>query len=271
MIFYASFTQSCTVKSETRPMLSLFSNNYLSRKPIENAMRRFSRQFRQHQRVLDIGCGHKPYQKFFRCEYIGLDPLSKVQPDIVANAWDVPLPENHVDGIILNQALEHIAKTDQTIQEIYRVLKPGGIIIVTVPHAMKNHSTALPAKDAPVQNFNREREPYWRVDYYRFTKYGLIYAFRKFRITGVDETTGYFGTLFQLMNYFLASFGADPLFMPVYFINNVLGLSADAIFRGLARIPLHPFQKFGDFIYSSLTIDYILTAKKENPSGAVHL
>src|SRR3989339_629096 len=124
-------------------MPNLFSCNYLARKPIELAMKEFAGNFDKNQKVLDVGCGKKPYAKFFSCEYIGLDPYKEVAPEIVANAWEIPLPDNSVDGIVLNQSLEHIAQTEKTISEIKRVLKLNGIGIVTVPQTMKNHSMPI--------------------------------------------------------------------------------------------------------------------------------
>ena len=90
-------------------MIEIWHNNYIPSKPIERAMESFGATFQSHQKVLDVGCGTKPYEKFFKCEYVGLDPLPKINPDVVGNAWDLPFQNNEFDGLVLNQALEHIA------------------------------------------------------------------------------------------------------------------------------------------------------------------
>lgn len=242
--------------------MNIFSSNYISRRPIDRAMHNFAKRFSAGQRVLDIGCGKKPYRSLFTCEYIGVDMESSIRPDIVANAWGIPLPDESFDGIILNQSLEHIAETEATIREIRRLLKPGGLAIITVPHAMRTHSSPIPASHAPVQNFNTKDHPTWRVDYYRFTKFGLMYAFRDFETLSMKETSGYIGTLLQLINYFFASIGPNWLFAPIYAVNNVLGLAADKTFEALSKLPVPVFQKFYDYAYSSLTINYVGTFKK---------
>lgn len=239
-------------------MNEITDSNYLANQPITKAMQKFAKQFTAGQRVLDIGCGKKPYAKFFQCEYIGLDPSRKVNPDIVADAWNIPVSNNSFDGIILNQSLEHIEKTQETIQEASRVLKPGGFAIITVPQTMKNHSRAIASVNAPVANFDATFEPYWRVDYWRFTKFGLIVLFKEFEIVDLRGTTGYIASLCQLTNYFLASFGKDWLFWPVYLTNNTIGQAADIFFNNV----FPPKSKFHHFVYNTLTINYILVVKK---------
>lgn len=237
--------------------MTIFSSNYISRKPIDRAMKRFARRFLKEQRVLDIGCGKKPYRPLFACDYVGLDADASVNPDIVADAWNIPLPDSSFDGIILNQSLEHIAETTATINEVKRLLKTNGLVIVTVPHAMRNHSSPLNSEKAPVHNFNTHDHRTWRVDYFRFTKFGLMYIFRDFQTESIRETSGYFGTLSQLVNYFFASIGPEWLFFPLYAINNVLGLSADAFFYALSKLPISVFQKLHEHVYQSLPVNYV--------------
>jgi len=225
-------------------------------------MKKFGGRFSDKQKVLDIGCGHKPYRDFFKCQYTGLDHTADLKPDIVAPAWDIPLPDNSFDGIILNQTLEHVAKIDQTVTEIKRVLKPGGYAIITVPQTMKNHSLALEPTEAPIDNLSTKQHPYWQVDYYRFTKYGLAYMFQDFKIIALFESNGYFGTIFQLINYFFASLSLGLLPTPIYLVNNIIGLSLDYIGRQSRSIK-HPIaQKFYYYVFTSLTINLIMVIQK---------
>ena len=237
--------------------MNILFSNYLSRSPIDTAMRNFGKKFSENQKVLDIGCGKKPYRTLFKCEYVGLDSEKSVNPDIVANAWKIPLPSESFDGIILNQSLEHIAETQASVKEIWRLLKPGGAVIVTVPHTMRTHSSPISASEAPVKNFNSEEHTTWRVDYFRFTKFGLIYAFKDFKTLSVKETNGYIGTLLQLVNYFLASIGPNWLFTPIYLVNNIIGLTTDELFKFMATLPIPIFKKLYDYVYTSITINYI--------------
>ena len=244
-------------------MINLFSCNYLNRKPIENAMKNFAKNFSKNQKILDIGCGNKPYEKFFKCKYLGLDPFKKTKADIIANAWEIPCKDNEFDGMILNQALEHIEKTKETISEIKRVLKPSGLCIVTAPQTMKNHSVPIPSKNVAFDNFNKNKIKYFNVDYYRFTKFGLIVLFKDFEIISIKQNTYYFGTIFQLINYFFASFGLGKLFIPIYFINNLLGKISDNLSLAITSLPFSFMKKIKLFILESLTIDNIMLIKKK--------
>jgi len=108
-------------------------------------------------RLLDVGCGNKPYLEILGpCvrSYIGVDPDAQhSQPDVVAQVLDLPFEAATFDTVLTTQVLEHVPQPDRMLQEISRVLKPGGHLILTAPQ-------------------------YWRLheiphDYYRFTRYGL--------------------------------------------------------------------------------------------------
>lgn len=244
-------------------MSNLFSNNYLSNRPIERAMVRFAKELPSDAHILDIGCGNKPYAHHFSGTYVGLDPDPESRADIIGDAWALPFPDDSFDAVILNQSLEHIAQTIPTVKEIRRVLKSGGLAIITVPQTMKNHGVPLPASAAPVHNYNTAKIPYWYVDYYRFTKYGLIYLFQDFTIISLNETNGYGSSIFQLGNYFLASLGHDTVCRPVYLLNNLAGVSADYLAEFVRNLNLALTTKIYDLIYMTLTINYIMVIRKQ--------
>jgi len=97
------------------------------------------------KRILDIGCGLGMYVSQFRQfsdDVYGVD----VDPDKVARAseWlpnlrvspaeDLPFEEGTFDIILLNEVIEHVDDDAQTIKEAYRVLAPGGHIVVYAPN-----------------------------------------------------------------------------------------------------------------------------------------
>lgn len=243
-------------------MLTLFSSNYLARRPIEQAVAAFGKRFGATETVLDIGCGDKPYAHYFTCKYLGLDPFPTAQADIVRNAWDSGLPDNSVDGVVLNQSLEHISNTGDTVKEIRRVLKPGGLVLVTVPQTVRNHTTPIPSSQVVYKNFNTTVTPYWNEDFWRFTKFGLIHLFRDFHIEKLEESNTYLGTMVQLWNYFFASFGLSILLSPIYFINNIVGLFLDWLFFSLGKLPFPAVKKFDQLITRGLTLNIIMIARK---------
>lgn len=102
--------------------------------------------------ILDIPCGRGFYLNMFRyvsrCRLIGAEldwpVLLKAQqnvghlPDIAlhnVNIYNMPYPDNTFDAVILSEVLEHIERDVDGLKEVYRVLKPGGMVAITVPNA----------------------------------------------------------------------------------------------------------------------------------------
>ncbi|HAA32547.1 MAG TPA: hypothetical protein DCE56_38645 [Cyanobacteria bacterium UBA8553] len=108
-------------------------------------------------RILDVGCGDKPYSTWFnleKVEYIGLDVYPAAQVDIVIESeqhW--PIENSCFDAILCTQVLEHTVDISKTLSEMNRVLKDGGLAIITVPFIYNQH-------DIP-------------DDYRRFSIYGI--------------------------------------------------------------------------------------------------
>lgn len=103
-------------------------------------------------RILDCACGRGFYLNMYRhvsrCELVGLELddeiIRKAQrnvghlPGITltrGNIYALPFPDNWFDGVILSEILEHIDDDVAGLREVRRVLKPGGVVAITVPNA----------------------------------------------------------------------------------------------------------------------------------------
>jgi len=86
-------------------------------------------------KVLDVGAGDgNRYRTYFRhAKYITLDCNAAFSPDLLASADKVPLPDASIDHILMIEVLENIYNLEETVKELARVLKPGGLLVATAP------------------------------------------------------------------------------------------------------------------------------------------
>ncbi len=107
---------------------------------------------RDDARILDCACGRGFYLNMYRtvsrARLVGLELdgeiIRKTQrnvghlPDITltrGNIYRLPFPDDYFDGVLLSEILEHIDDDVAGLREVYRVLKPGGVVAITVPNA----------------------------------------------------------------------------------------------------------------------------------------
>jgi SAM-dependent methyltransferase len=96
-------------------------------------------------RVLDAGAGSSPYKKLFaHCYYIAQD-LAMLSPeqllgrkgygelDIISDCNRLPIRSGSIDVVVCTEVLEHIANPVDTIKEFSRVLREGGVLLLTAP------------------------------------------------------------------------------------------------------------------------------------------
>ena len=122
-------------------------DRYFIRKSILDALRARLGEFQG--RLLDVGCGQKPYRTLLTShpsrvtEYIGLDldnnPIHDNQPDITWINGSIPLEDGSIDCAIATEVFEHCPDPEAVMYEINRVLKPGGVLFYTVPFLWPLH------------------------------------------------------------------------------------------------------------------------------------
>ena len=155
---------------------------YFLTRDIKEALEKYA-----NGQFLDLGCGNKPYESLYNpltTSQLGCDVIQsdKNRVDVICPATDLQFPDIHFDSILCTQVLEHVFEHDKMMKEIYRVLKPGGRIILTVPFAWELHE-----------------EPY---DFFRYTKHALKEMFERtgFKIDYIKANGGKWAAIYQLRN-----------------------------------------------------------------------
>lgn len=138
----------------------------------------FLEKYATEKKTLDIGSGGSSYSRFFPNRLtIDIDPMRK--PDIVADAHSLPFKDEEFEFVLCTEVLEHLKNPPKAISEMKRVLKNGGILILTTRFV-------YPIHDSP-------------YDYWRFTKYGLQELFKDWDILELIPETQTFSTIGVLL------------------------------------------------------------------------
>ena len=134
-------------------------------------------------RLLDIGCGDMPFKAHLPqqvTQYDTLDVESRTEGvTYIASAMDMRMiPDDSYDSAMCFEVLEHVPNPFIAAAEMHRVLKPGGTLVISVPHMWPIH-------EAP-------------HDYLRFTYFGIknVLESNGFEIVTIEISGGlltYFG------------------------------------------------------------------------------
>jgi SAM-dependent methyltransferase len=116
-------------------------------------------------RLLDVGCGDKPYEAIFTPyvrEYIGVEHEpsfgvtsagSRGKADVLYHGERLPFADASFDTVLSVQVLEHTPDPHQLVAEMARVLRPSGLLVLSAPFSFRLHE-----------------QPH---DYFRFSPHGL--------------------------------------------------------------------------------------------------
>ncbi|MFW6149693.1 MAG: class I SAM-dependent methyltransferase [Atribacterota bacterium] len=171
---------------------------------------------RCYGKLVDVGCGSKPYKEYFSCieKYIGIDITNTAE--IIADAKLLPIKSNSVDCVLCNQLIEHDPEPSKIFVEIYRILKKGGILILSAPQMGRLHG-----------------EPH---DYYRYTKWGLKYLLEKnsMEIELIEPHGGFFRAIGSHLNFFLLDYFGKNKYIR-YLIKHTIILFNNFIFTVLEK------------------------------------
>ena len=163
----------------------LFNPFYFIRRPLFLHIKSLAPKL--HGRLLDFGCGRKPYENLFSVnEYIGIDMEStghehkNSKIDVYYDGKNIPFADNSFDSVFCSEVFEHVFNLDEIIIEIKRVLKTNGSMLITVPFSWNEHEV-----------------PY---DFARYTSFGITHLLEKngFQIKELRKSGNFVRVNFQL-------------------------------------------------------------------------
>jgi SAM-dependent methyltransferase len=85
-------------------------------------------------RLLDVGCGEKPYRELFApyvSEHVGVDPVENPAADLRGPIEALPAEDGSFDVVLCAQVLEHVDDPVQAARELSRVTRPGGRLLLS--------------------------------------------------------------------------------------------------------------------------------------------
>jgi SAM-dependent methyltransferase len=203
---------------------SRLTHNWLAKKLVNDKVRAHLGLLRGM--VVDLGCGTRPYENDILDTadyYIGVDwgnTMHGAHADVIADvAQPLPLRDHAADCVVAFDVLEHVAEPGRMLAESWRILQPGGMLMISVPFQWWVH-------EAP-----------W--DFYRYTRHGLEYLLGKagFADVQVQATSGFWSMWVLKLNYQLVKLIRGPrpvrmlvraLLVPVWWLGQSAALLMDA-------------------------------------------
>lgn len=141
--------------------------------------------------ILNLGAGTSD----FGDDIINVDVTAFAGVHVVASAEDLPFRDASIDMIITESMLEHVVRPERAIDEMRRIIKPGGYVYIEMPFMFPYHASP--------------------DDYTRFTVSGLRERFSGFEVIASGARAGPITALTVQMAYTLAlllSFGSQSLY-----------------------------------------------------------
>jgi SAM-dependent methyltransferase len=161
--------------------------------------------------ALDLGSDKCPYRELLESRGYAVKTLDLTLDsgaDYAGTAESTGLPSESFELVLCTQVIEHCMNPWRALAEAFRILKPGGSLIVSAPHVWFYHPHP--------------------TDHWRFTQEGLVQLCRDagFDPTALLSQGGSVLALFQVMNFL--SYGVlGRMGAPLYAAANLLGSAVD--------------------------------------------
>ena len=171
------------VKTIGRKYRSIIFLPSITRISLDNKLIPILQQLEQNKNVLEIGSSsYEVYRKHIKSpHYHSLDIVKHDNVDIVGDIHNLDWDSDYFDIILGIEILEHLYDPKAAVQQVLRLLKPGGICVITTRFMFPYH---------PCDK-----------DYYRFTKDSLADLFKGFSSTQIQHHGNGIQVFWQMITY----------------------------------------------------------------------
>lgn len=183
-------------------------------------------------KALNVGSGNRRLHP----QVINLDITAGAGVDVVASAEKLPFSDNYFALVITQETLEHVRDPFESVQEMYRVLRPGGTLYCQVPFTIGYHPGP--------------------TDYWRFTKEGVLELIERAGFDceaiypSVGAAVGFYRIAVEFASILVANVGS-PLYhpakatfalvlYPIKYLDRVLSVQRDRIAGGYIAVARKP-------------------------------
>ena len=140
--------------------------------------------------VVELGSGNRRLRK----DVINVDLFPFPNVDVVADIAAIPFPDDSIDVVVLETVLEHVADPWSVVEEVHRVLRPGGTVVCSTPFVFPYHG--------------------YPNHYWNFSKDGLEVLFKGFSSCRIEISLGPTCALINLLSeYFAVAISASNTFL----------------------------------------------------------
>ncbi len=155
----------------------------MSRISLNNELHRQFKKIKKEGVLLEIGVSSDENYKDFipHNKYLTLDSERQNNPDICCDVADIKWQSDYFDTVLAAEVLEHVCFPEKSVDEIWRVLKHGGICILSTRFIQYYHPGPK--------------------DYYRYTQDSLAYLFRDFKKVEIYHHGDRLQSLWHILNY----------------------------------------------------------------------
>lgn len=186
---------------------------------VAEAVRQFAASLPEKTSVLDAGAGELRFSSLFtKQRYVAVDlavgdaAWDYSHLDVLGDLERLPLAADSFDAALSIVTLEHVRRPHLVMEELARVLRPGGRLLIVVPHEWEVHQ-------AP-------------HDYFRYTRYGLDHLLTSagLVVRRLDPVGGFFWLMARRSVNFLTFFQGGMKWLLFVPLAPVFGLLLPMIF-----------------------------------------